>query len=107
MVGGASNVAVPPGLSNGLGMSVWADAGDFELPVGDVPKPNGKAALDVEPAPRLLACCIDNLRSRGGSYSDGDDADPLRLGLGGTSPSLGEDSLEGKRGVNECDRECT
>jgi len=34
-----------------------------------------------------------------------DDADPFRLGLGGTSPpSLGAESFEGRRGVNECVR---
>lgn len=64
------------------------------------PKPNGKgerpdAPLPVEPF------------SRSGSLRS-DDAEPLRFGLGGIkADTLGVESLEGSRGVNECEREWT
>ena len=64
------------------------------------PKPKGNGDRPDVPLP-------EDPLSRSDSR-DSEEADPLRFGLGGTSPDgFGPDSLDGRRGVNECERECT
>ena len=63
------------------------------------PKPKGKGERPDGPLP------IDAL-SRSESL-DSDEAEPLRFGLGGRRPLFCEDNFDGRRGVNECERECT
>lgn len=98
MVGGARRDAEVPGRSRGLGASVLR--GETERPLLDPPKLNGNAGLPDEPEPELPDL------SFGSSVSE-EEKPPLRFGLGGTMPSFGDASFDGKRGVNECDRVCT
>lgn len=87
-----------PGLSRGLGISeLSGDAALDPLPA-DPPKPKGKPARVEDPELRLPAVDLESL---GGSASEGEGADPFRFGLGCASPSLGDESFDGKRGVKE------
>lgn len=61
------------------------------------PKPNGNGERDEEPLPTEPL-------SRSGSL-DSEEAEPLRWGLGGMRLDFWADSFEGRRGVNECERE--
>ena len=57
------------------------------------PRPNGNAPREA----------LDGV-VRSGSL--GDEREPFREGLGGTRASFGGTSLEARRGVKECEREC-
>ena len=97
MVGGASSVDDAPGRSSGLIPSPLAGDMDRELP-----KPKGNDGRGVGPEPRLP---LEGMFFLSNSASGGENV--LILGLGGTSPSLGDASLDGSFGVNECERVCT
>lgn len=97
MIGGARSLEDAPGLSRGLGMSELS--GDVALdPLPPDVKPKGNPALGPGPDPILP---VAGFASFVGSVSEGDGAEPFRLGLGCTSPSLGDESFEGRRGVKE------
>ena len=70
----------------------------LELLPDELPKPNGKPALELGPVPKLP---VADLASFVGSVSEGEGAEPLRFGLGCARPSLGDDSFEGNLGVKE------